>query len=123
MNRLHTIELSDFLRLNGVKTRALRAGSVRYLLDGGIVDQSIPIAGGELVLEGYRSGSNIYGFFTGTQIDGINLLRASGQTVDLVHHLGSWRVKVKSVDVVTVRNVVDPSGDDLYVGTITLLIV
>lgn len=122
VNQLDTIELSDFLRLEGYKSRPLRASSTRYLLDGGHVDQSIPITGGQLYLTGSISNNKLYGYFTGDQVDAMNVLRASRAVVDFSHHLGSWRVKVVGVDVQPRKMWASPDGEAVYVGTVTLLI-
>jgi hypothetical protein len=117
-------DLDDNLRIPNLKKLAVRAGSVRHLLDGGYVDQSLVIvAGVELQLQAYMEGDYLYGSFTGAQIDAINALRASREKVDFTHHTGQWRVKVLDVEVEPVFRRSDPDGDDLYIGTITLLIV
>ncbi len=122
--QIDTIELSDYLQLPGLKNMVLRAGSVRYLAGGGIVDQSIAIGAGQmLTLAAVRDGNGIRGYFTGAQIDAINALRATGATVPFVHHLGSWQVRVDSVDVEPVwRYKTDPTATDKYVGTVVMII-
>jgi len=124
MIKLGNIVLSDHLGLPNLKKLAQRAGSVRHLLDGGYVDQSLIISSGvELLLESHMEGLKEYGSFTGDQVDAMNALRATREKVVFIHHLGQWLVKVMNVDVEQVDDIVNPTGDDLYVGTITLLIV
>lgn len=123
MSLLATIELSDNLRLRDFKNRPLRAGSTRYLLDGGYVNQSMSISGGQLFLDGYRDGNSLHGYFTGAQVDAIRLLYGSGAEVDFIHHLGGWRVRVVDVDFTQISRRAAPGGTERYVGTVTLLII
>lgn len=120
--QLGAIELDDDLTLTGFESRPLRASSVRYLLDGGVVDQSVAISGGELVLSADGQGNQIYGSFTLAQVEAINALRASRQVVSFTHHRGAWQVKVIGAEFAQVNELVNPASDQLYTGRVTLLI-
>jgi len=122
INQLDVVELDDDLSLTGFENRPLRAGSVRYLLDGGYVDQSVGVSGGELVLSADVQGNQIYGSFTLAQVEAINALRASRQVVPFTHHRGSWQVKVIGAEFAQVQEVVNPTSEQLYTGRVTLLI-
>jgi hypothetical protein len=123
MAKLDVIVLSDDLRIRGLKNLPVRAGSVRYLLDGGYVDQSMLLVGGTLILEAFSEGDGVCGYFTGAQVDAIRDLRLARTKVLFVHHTGQWQVKVLEIEVEPVQGRADPNGNSIYIGTITLLIV
>lgn len=122
MSMLDTIELSDYLRLKGLKNRPLVAQSLRYLADGGQVHQSVAIAGGVLYLDGYRDGNALYGFFTGAQVDAIRNLQLAGSVVEFTHPLGSWFVTVYECEFEQVSKRSAPGETEKYTGTVTLLL-
>jgi len=114
------IVLSDHLFLPGLKNLPSRAMSARTTLGGRPVVQSIPLAAGQ-ILELVDPGDGT-GLFTGTQIDSINVFRASGNIVSFVHHLGTWKVIVEEVEVEQDDGYNDPINADTYIGTITMRI-
>lgn len=117
--QLGTIVLDDNLLVPGLKNLTSRAGSTRMTLGGRPVHQSIPITAGQQ-LQLVDDGE--YGLFTGTQLDSINAYRASGELVDFVHHLGSWKVLVETVNVEQADGLTNPTADHTYNGTITMRI-
>jgi hypothetical protein len=120
MISIGTVVLSDHLLLPGTKNMPLRAGSTRMTLGGRPVHQSIALAAGqELSLQDPGDG---VGLFSGAQIDAINLYRGSAEIVDFIHHIGSWRVIVKTVEVEQIDGYADPIASDMYYGTITMII-
>lgn len=121
MISIGTVVLSDHLLLPGVKNMSLRIGGpIRYTIGGRPVPQSIAKkAGQELSLQDPGDG---VGLFSGAQIDAINLYRGSAEIVDFIHHIGSWRVIVKTVEVEQIDGYADPIASDMYYGTITMII-
>lgn len=116
------ISLDEGLRLEGVGNQPQVAASVRKTLGGRPVVQSIPVAAGrELLLEAYRGGESIRGYFTGSQFSALAALRDAAQAVTLVHHLGTFRVRILSLQLETVSGVSDPDGSTIYIGTITMI--
>jgi len=116
------ITLSDDLRINGLKNQPQVAGSEQMTLGGRMVFTSCPVTGGRTItLESFRSGDSVYGYFTGTQIDQIAALRDLQTTIALVHHLGTFQVKIKAINVEDVAGVADPSSTSEYTGTITMI--
>ena len=119
MISIGSVILDDNLLLPGHKNIATRAGSTRTTLGGRAVHQSVALPNGqELVL----TDPGEYGLFTGDQVDAINAYKSSAEVVDFVHHLGSWRVIVDSVDVEQSDGLADPTGAHTYIGTITMII-
>lgn len=117
------IVLSDHLLMPGIKNQVTRAGSTRYTMGaagGRAVYISVPILNGQ-VLE--LVDPSEMGAFTGTQVDAINEFRATADEVTFVHHLGSWQVVVVGVEVTQADGYANPSANDLYTGTISLMIV
>lgn len=116
-------DFDDNLSLVGFENRVLRAWSVRHLIDGGCVDQSVSVAvGQEVILEATKDGDSLYGVFTGDDVTFLNNLRASGSAVLFVHHLGSWIVKIVGIDVVPLFQITNPDGDTEYSGRVVMLI-
>lgn len=119
------ITLDDNLRLDGVHTQAAIAGSARATM-GGVHVQSIAMSAGKtLQLIATMDGDTVKGFFLGSQVDALAALRDAGESVALVHHLGSWQVWIPptGISVEQVFDYADPTDDDWYVGIITLITV
>jgi len=122
---LGAITLDDNLRLDGVHTSPASAGSARATM-GGIVIQAMPMNGGRvLALVATMDGDAVKGVFTQAQLDALVSLRDAGVPVALVHPLYSGQVYLApdAIDVSQVFDYADPSDDDWYVGTITMITV
>jgi hypothetical protein len=116
------IVLSDSLTLPGIHSRRKIATDVRQTLGGLGVVQHAPIQSGEAItLSAEGGGGRVRGYFTTAQVESIEALEALGEPVTLVHHLGSWQVVIIGKDLAGIDNFLDPDGDDLYVGTITMI--
>jgi len=120
---LGAITLDDNLRLDGLHTSPGAAGSARATL-GGVVIQTMPMIGCKtLSLVATLDGTAVKGVFTQAQLDAMVALRDAGEPVALVHPLYSGQVYLPTdgIDVSQVFDYADPSDDDWYVGTITLI--
>lgn len=117
------ITLSDSLTMPDIKSRRKIASSVQQTLGGRAVVQTMPIESGEVLTLAAtsRNGSAVGGYFTTAQVASIEALELAGAAVTLVHHLGTWQVIILSKDLTGIDNFVTHNGDDLYVGTITMV--
>lgn len=119
------ITLDDNLRLDGVHTQAAMAGSARATMGSVWVQRIAMSAGKTLQLIATMDGDTVKGYFTGAQIAALAALRDAGESVALVHHLGSWQVWIPptGISVEQVFDFADPDDDSWYIGTITLITV
>lgn len=111
------ITLSDHLVLTGLDSGPLVTYSITPTLGGSAVIQSDANddAGGiKLTLVADNS-------LTLAQVQAIRGLR--GQTVELVHHRGTFDVIVIDTPVTPAINYADPVDDDWYSGEITMITV
>lgn len=108
------LALSDHLMLDIGPAAA--AVNQRRLIGGAPCVQTDPSTGGRvLTLQGEHH-------FTLAQIESIRAMQAQGLPVDLVHHRGTFRVVITDTsDLAPSFALADPSPDDWYSGTITLI--
>ncbi len=117
------ISLDDNLYLDGILNDSDFAMSVRPTLGGGVVVQIGAHEGGrELALVATQDGDEINGHFTLNQLQQIKVLAKAAQPVPLVHHGATYTVLIgPKPDVTPVMGHVDPAGEDLYIGTISMI--
>lgn len=112
---LGPLTLSEHLILSGLETAPDITVSQRRTLAGySIVQQGFNIGGRTLTLQGR-------GHFTLAQIKAVKALAALGQPVTLIHHRGTFVVKIIGTPVEPAVNYSDPDDTVWYSGEITLL--
>lgn len=117
MISLGGITLSDHLVLTGLESAQLVGYGVIQTIGGKAYVQSDandPVAGVELTLSGVNH-------FTLSEIQALRDLR--GQTVELVHHRGTFNVLIINTPVEPAVDYADPQDDDWYSGEIQMITV
>lgn len=107
--------LSDELILSGLETAKNVVVSQRRSLAGRSITRIDPAPGGRTLT---LSGEN---HFTLGQITAIKELAATCQAVTLVHHRGTYHVKIIDTPVVPAIDYANPSDDEWYSGEITMI--
>ena len=116
------IALHDSLTLPGIRSRMKIAVSAQMTILGRQTVQTAPAqTGGEIILAAEGGESRMRGYFTTAQVASIEALEAAGAAVTLVHHLGTWTVVIVRKDLTAIDNFLTVGGDDLYVGTVTMI--
>lgn len=118
------VALDESLALLGYQERVALPHSVHYGLAGGVTIQVAPAyeLGANLTLEARQDGGRVYGKYSQAQVEAINALLAAGADVTLVHHLGTWTVRIIGRAFEQVIDYADPGADDWYVGTVSMII-
>jgi hypothetical protein len=110
------ITLSDHLILEGIENAPDIAFSSQRTLGGKMILAMGPS------LEGGRSlVMQAENHFLLSQITAVKALAKLGQTVTLVHHRGTFSVKILSVEVTPTEDFSNPGTDAWYSGTITMI--
>ena len=116
MTMLGAVTLSDHLILGGLEAAPGVGHSARRTLGGRMYVQVGPSfqGGRTLTLE----AENHFSF---ADINAVKALESAGLPVALVHHRGAFTVLVTGVEVESTFNYADPTDEDWYSGTITLI--
>lgn len=116
------LALSDDLALYGPVNGSKMLLQVQQTLGGSVVVAGLPIVSGrEFVLQGSDDDGRVAGVLTKTQVDQLEAMRDTMQTVELVHHVGTYSVIITAIEVQAVAGEVDPVAATWFVGTVTLL--
>lgn len=123
MTAVGAVTLSEHLTVPEIQNMVTRVSSTRYTMNPNapraVVQSYARPAGQEIRLV----DDGDYGLFTGTQIDALNVYKASGETVVFSHHQGIWNVRVVSVLVTQAEGLADPGPENEYYGEVVLQIV
>lgn len=124
VNYIDTVALDDNLRLDGVFSMSEVALSTRQTFGSPVVQRCARTGGDTITLVSEVSGDQIYGSYTGGQLEAIAELRDIGDPVLLKHHLGEFWVIIPptALDSISqIFNIVDPDDNDLYTGPLSLI--
>jgi hypothetical protein len=116
------IELSDDLVWENEFDEATVAIAVNHTLGGRAVVDAMGLDGGrEINIVAERSGESYTGSLLRSQVIALYATMSTAQTVTFIYETQSIQVKISSIDVRPIVMRPNPSDDDEYTGTITLI--
>lgn len=122
VNSIGGLALSDDLTLSGTINQPRVATSTRITLGGVTIVTAMPqTAGRLLVLATHRGSSGLAGTVTMAQATQLAAWRDAAAEVELIHHLGTFRVVILSLELEPITGVADPGVSSLMAGAITMI--
>lgn len=121
--KIGNIILDDDLRLDGIEEAGDIVVSQYVAFDGSVDLLTMPPATQrQFSLAATPSGSGSVGAFTLAQLQAIKAVAAVGQPVTVAHHRGTFSVIITGIqEIVNIADHANPTADDWYTATITMI--